>query len=270
MFTVTELPHIPLEVAENMIDNLSRDVCSLRSCALTCHGWYLRARSHLMTSIRIHSRGDLFAIHDFFTSNPHLRSLVRSLTISPAITESNPLLLLEALPVLLLSLLPNLRRYSIQHSTGDTMSSGISFHAVTLGRIKRYLLVDELSLGPLAFRTGAELARLLISLPQLRRLECTRVHFVDQGNLSGSGAGMARFHNKCSLLSEVKVRQQPWGWRCRWNTEYDRSDATDRRLCGLPHYSHVLVCVGGLAVRPGYFEWIFVRYVVAQLKRYLR
>ncbi|RDX40401.1 hypothetical protein OH76DRAFT_1304203, partial [Lentinus brumalis] len=70
-------PNVPLEVEENVIDQLSRDVKSLRSCALTCHGWLPRARYHLVASIRVRSREDLYSICDYFSFNPRMATLVR-------------------------------------------------------------------------------------------------------------------------------------------------------------------------------------------------
>ncbi|RPD77322.1 hypothetical protein L226DRAFT_569503 [Lentinus tigrinus ALCF2SS1-7] len=105
-----------------------------------------------MSSIRIESR-NLSSVYDYFDSNPRMYGTVRSLSISPRF-------LLEAVPVKLLSQLPNLRRYSVQHWYWywGTQSRGISLHPTTLIGIRLYLHVDELSLGPLTFRAPAELA----------------------------------------------------------------------------------------------------------------
>ncbi|TFK80333.1 hypothetical protein K466DRAFT_441781, partial [Polyporus arcularius HHB13444] len=70
-------PYIPLEVGENIIDQLSGHVASLRSCALTCRGWDCHARQHLITSISVRSREDLYSIRDYMASNPRMGSLVR-------------------------------------------------------------------------------------------------------------------------------------------------------------------------------------------------
>ncbi|TFK81429.1 hypothetical protein K466DRAFT_451226, partial [Polyporus arcularius HHB13444] len=165
----------PLEIAENIIDVLSRDVRSLRSCALICRGWHSRARYHLMTTIRVQSRDELFSICDYFTFNPHLASLVRSLSVAPV--EAGSLSLLEIIPVRLVSRLPNLHRYVMRNSSTsafDIRSNGVhlNIHRTTIVQIRTYLHVDALSLGPLEFSAIAELARLLIALPSLRCLEC--------------------------------------------------------------------------------------------------
>ncbi|TFK79691.1 hypothetical protein K466DRAFT_469539, partial [Polyporus arcularius HHB13444] len=159
---------IPLEVAENIIDQLGGQIHSLRKCALTCRGWNRHARYHLVAAIRVRSREDLYSICDYFTSNPRMASLVRTLSMSPAETEKR-LFLLEVLPVDLLKRLPNLQRYSILCERWLN-SPSVSFHDTTLLHIKTYLHVEELNLDHLNFRTSVQLARVLMALPRLRRL----------------------------------------------------------------------------------------------------
>ncbi|RDX41517.1 hypothetical protein OH76DRAFT_1302826, partial [Lentinus brumalis] len=159
---------IPLEVGENIIDQLGGHVDSLRSCALTCRGWNRHARYHLVAAIRVRSREDLYSICDYFTSNPRMASLVRTLSMSPVETEDR-LFLVEVLPVDLLKRLPNLQRYSIIGERSPNPAF-VSFHGTTLLHIKTYLHVEELNLNFLKFRTSVQLARVLMALPRLRRL----------------------------------------------------------------------------------------------------
>ncbi|KAI0713014.1 hypothetical protein C8T65DRAFT_163967 [Cerioporus squamosus] len=204
MSTLTELPNVPLEVEENIIDQLSRDVESLRSCALTCHGWFPRARCHLVASIRVRSREDLYSICDYFSFNPRMATLVRNLSVLPG-KDEEALSLLETIPVALLSRLPKLRSYGIRGPYALT-GRAISFHATTLIHIKTCLHVEELTLQWLDFRTTAELARLLIALPRLRRLNCMDLRFpVNDKNTGGAPVGMTRFRDKCKSLSHVTV-----------------------------------------------------------------
>ncbi|KAI0713009.1 hypothetical protein C8T65DRAFT_574191 [Cerioporus squamosus] len=206
MSTLTELPRVPLEVAENVIDLLSRHVRSLRSCALTCRGWLPRARYHLMASIRVQSREDLYSICDYFRSNPRMATLVRNLSVLPE-KDEEALSLLDTTPVALLSRLPKLRSYTIR-TLDWNQDYPISFHTTTLVHFKVNLRhVEELTLGPSNFRTIAELARLLIALPRLRRLDCIGLHFKDNDENTGEAVtGMTRFRDKCKCLSDVTVR----------------------------------------------------------------
>ncbi|RPD68405.1 hypothetical protein L226DRAFT_447118, partial [Lentinus tigrinus ALCF2SS1-7] len=106
----TDSPRVPLEVAENIIDQLSDDVRTLRSCALTCRGWLPRSRYQLMSSIGIHSADDPASMYNYFRAHPRLTDAVRSVTVTrPPSHRRSPHL--DSFPVLLLSLFPNLRSY---------------------------------------------------------------------------------------------------------------------------------------------------------------
>ncbi|TFK81424.1 hypothetical protein K466DRAFT_502144 [Polyporus arcularius HHB13444] len=207
MSTLPHLPYIPLEVAENIIDQLSRDVRSLRSCALTCRGWHLHARYLLMTSIRVRSREDLLSICDHIASIPRMARFVRSISVLPAHNENSGASLTETIPVDLLKRLPNLHSYSLRDAASSRPDAiAMSLHPTILICFRTYLHVQELGLGPLKFCTGAELARLLVALPRLQRLECTDLQFVDRRNIWGATAGATRFRDGCNGLSEVTVR----------------------------------------------------------------
>ncbi|RDX40157.1 hypothetical protein OH76DRAFT_1423876 [Lentinus brumalis] len=107
-----------------------------------------------------------------------------------------PRFFLDVLPVHLLMRLPNLQRYCIAD-----YRDAILFHSIALVNLKAYVLVRELKLERVQFHTGAELARFLIALPQLRRLECHGVR-----SSAAMTAGPALFRDKCPKLSEVAVR----------------------------------------------------------------
>ncbi|TFK79264.1 hypothetical protein K466DRAFT_505843 [Polyporus arcularius HHB13444] len=199
MATLRELPYIPLEVGENFIDQLGGHVRSLRSCALTCRGWNRHARQHLMVAIRVQSREDLYSICDYFASDPRMASLVRSLCMASPPGREKHRCLLEVLPVYLVKRLPNLQRYSIGGWTYFTGYDQVSFHATALMHIKTNLHVEELNLNYLTFGTSAELARVLIALPRLQRLQYRGLKVYIKT------ADTSRFRDKCNMLSEVTV-----------------------------------------------------------------
>ncbi len=91
------------------------------------------------------------------------------------------------------------------HSASLILIKALSLHAASLNLFKTYLHVEELNLGPLEFSGSTELARLLISLPCLRRLECTRLYIVDLGDFWTNPTGPSRFRGRCLKLSEVTV-----------------------------------------------------------------
>ncbi len=212
MSTLAEPHRVPLEVAENIIDALgaSRDANSLRNCALTCRGWHPRARYHLMASICIRSREDLSSILDYFDSTPDIAGAVWSLALYPEDHEHS-LFLRGAIPIALFSRFPNLRSYRINgHAFANHSIPPISFYPNSLVGLKAFLL-EELSLTDVVFRTGTELARLLIALCRLRRLDCKDVSFKDQSNPVTSATHLARLRNRCSTLLELSVS----GHTCR-------------------------------------------------------
>ncbi|RPD63568.1 hypothetical protein L227DRAFT_608788 [Lentinus tigrinus ALCF2SS1-6] len=197
MSPLTDQPHVPLEVAENIIDQLVHHVDTLRSCALTCRGWLPRSRYHLMTSIRIQAKDDLSSMYDYLSSTPRIASIVRNVSISPADTEGN-CLYLKAFPLLLLSRLPKLQSCKM-----DWFHDHVSFHAANLLGTQTYLRVEELRLENIRFRTGGELARLLTAFPLLRLLHFEWLSVSDLEHSVGSLNAIRRFGGKCSRLSEV-------------------------------------------------------------------
>ncbi|RPD68162.1 hypothetical protein L226DRAFT_576630 [Lentinus tigrinus ALCF2SS1-7] len=192
-------PRVPVEVAERIIDLLSDDFYTLRSCALTCRGWLPRARYQLMTSIRIQSNEDVSSMYHYFTAHPRIAAAVRRVFIR--INKESPFL--NAFPVVLLSRLPNLRTYKYSVYSWD---KGFSHHhAASLRGIKTYLRVQELKLSGVRFRTGADLARLLISFPLLRILKLYMVSVSDLQDHGGVLSRMGRFRDKCRWLSELEI-----------------------------------------------------------------
>lgn len=204
MSTLTDLPRVPLEVAENIIDNLGRHVDSLRSCALTCRGWLPQARYQLLASIRIRSKEDISSIQDYLSTHPRLTVAVQKLTVWPHEAEKY---LLAAVPVYFISRLPKLQHYTIRQPTtlDDTLTC---FHPRTLRGVKAHLLVEELSLHNLVFRTSAELVQLLTALSRLRRLELERVRIEAARDTPAHVDHTARLHDKCRALTDLSVRCQ--------------------------------------------------------------
>ncbi|RPD56205.1 WD40 repeat-like protein [Lentinus tigrinus ALCF2SS1-6] len=192
-------PRVPVKVAERIIDLLNDHLYTLCSCSLTCHGWLPRARYQLMTSIRIQSNEDVSSMDDYFTAHPHIAAAVRRVVIE----INKEAQFLNAFPVVLLSWLPNLRTYEYSDYWRD---EGFSHHhAASLRGIKTYLRVQELKLCGVRFRTGADLARLLISFPLLRILRLGSVFVSDLQDHGGDLTRMARFRDKFSQLSELEI-----------------------------------------------------------------
>ena len=202
MSTLADTPRVPLEIAENIMDNL--DTRTLRSCALTCRGWLPRARFQLMASIHISTRDDVTSIDKFLHSNPLLATAVRSVSVVP-ISKETAGFLFEAFPVSFLSRLPNLQECRMCDKDPNRFQV-INYHPITLIHMKTCLLIEELTLYQVMFRTGTDLARLLSSLTHLRHLTCQYVEIRGRyGTPDIIALDMVRFRNKCRLLSKLTV-----------------------------------------------------------------
>ncbi|KAI0758776.1 hypothetical protein C8Q74DRAFT_1372698 [Fomes fomentarius] len=109
----------PAEIKDLIIDQLHGDVETLRQCALTCSGWLRRSRYNLYFSVRVRRREQLFSLCSAITQYIHLRPFVRSVNLDPVAPEDGgpageSLYLIEIVPISLLTLLPNLRRWSLR------------------------------------------------------------------------------------------------------------------------------------------------------------
>ncbi|KAI0758781.1 hypothetical protein C8Q74DRAFT_1176115, partial [Fomes fomentarius] len=104
----------PPEIKDLIIDQLYGDIRTLRQCTLMCSGCLRRSRYNLYFSVRVRTREQLLSLCSAITQYAHLRPLVRSVTLAPDRQRSaNEQYLLEIVPIPLLTLLPNLRHWSL-------------------------------------------------------------------------------------------------------------------------------------------------------------
>ncbi|TFK87466.1 hypothetical protein K466DRAFT_111572 [Polyporus arcularius HHB13444] len=196
---------LPMDVEENIIDQLEDVIPSLRNCALTCRAWRPRSRYHLVSSIQIRTRKDFASLCEFFERHRNLASLVKALTIFPSDEEPSPRSLVEVALVELLRQLPNLRQYKLVYdlhvNDGARPTYSTTFHPRSLTHFKMYLHAETLRLGPLRLLSHEELARIVIALPRLRTLQCRGLTF---GRQNGGSESSVRFANK-TCLSDVSV-----------------------------------------------------------------
>ncbi|PIL22878.1 hypothetical protein GSI_15574 [Ganoderma sinense ZZ0214-1] len=165
---------LPVEIEENVIDQLEGDFASLRNCALTCRAWVPRSRTLLLRAVRIATRSSWNDVEDYFEANPDMRPLVQSLATAPIATERTRLL--GTYPASLFKTLPNLRRWEIRGPVDakDDASPKIFFHRATLTQL-RLSPISELHVSTLQFPSQADFVQLLSSIPHLRVLECTEI-----------------------------------------------------------------------------------------------
>lgn len=201
---------VPLEVAEGIIDQLHRDIRSLRNYALTCRGWLPRARYHLMKSIRIRSRDDLFSIYDYLRLHPDIARSVRRLSVGSAETDYSSFFIEAAVPVFLLRRLPNLETYQIYGRGQDGLHKPayIYIHRTTLTAARYSVFLEELCLYDLVFPTDAEVVRLLMALSCLRCLKCSNVSIKNSRSLTVDSNDPPLLQGNYSVLSEFTVSSE--------------------------------------------------------------
>ena len=164
-------PIIPTEAIENIVD-LVDDVPSLLHLCTSSRHLLPRSRFRLLSTIHMGSRAQCDKLRTFLDQRAILKSFVRSISIVPDAATSVLSVLSSVL--CLAQGMPNLRE--LHCSTLERDFVHLSFHSTHTMLIKLYCVVEELHLGPLAFRSCAELTRLLASFSgRLRFLECTGI-----------------------------------------------------------------------------------------------
>ena len=164
--------------------NFATDDWSLRSCALTCHAWHVRSRSHLLRAIPIHGCDQLkdvcsyLAVHRNSTSVPRGRLLpsVVSLTLSGL-------------------------RYILHTSSAATESAWrhpIALHSVTLTYLQTHTCLD---FG--TFSSPTSLFRLICALPKLEHLEFGESLGMSMSDSASQSAWKSSFGKSTRLRSHV-------------------------------------------------------------------
>ena len=171
MFTSLKLP---AEVAERVIDTFSDDSGTLRSFTLSCHTFLPRSRLHLFARICICTVKQMRSASEFLDNRPWLQPLVRSVTITAEPDGKAPHATFEVVPISLFTKLPNLSAWRIIDSCGHQVKEGQYFlHPATLSGFRHYgTKIRCLTISQLEFPSVADLARLLLSFPNLRSWNC--------------------------------------------------------------------------------------------------
>ncbi|KAI0713960.1 hypothetical protein C8Q76DRAFT_593011, partial [Earliella scabrosa] len=68
---------VPLEVAEQIIDQLHDNAPTLRSCALVCSGWLPRSRVYLFREVKFASLRQLHSLVHVLRGNPALGGMIQ-------------------------------------------------------------------------------------------------------------------------------------------------------------------------------------------------
>ena len=202
---------LPIEVIEVVIDHVDyypstyETGITLRNLALTCRQLLPRARLRLFSSISIGSRRQYWTLCDVLERNPSLLPLVGTVTIRTVASGTEEpedarsvrkfLSLHEIVPVMLLSQLPNLRRWR-QHSELSPFNPPyevarcLTFSSSTLALLKQCTARSSLRflhLTSLCFRSFLDLARYISAFPRIQELAIDCVRAAPFGRYSGTG-----------------------------------------------------------------------------------
>lgn len=187
-------PIFPIEVFEEVIGQARDDSASLRHLSMTCSTFLPRVRHHLFSSIRIKTTQQLESSGEFLDSHPWLIHVIQRvvLRIDISVTISNPTtndgwrqyrLLHDAIPVHLLSRLPNLRSWSMGASlspSGRVDNAKLSLHRLTLSCYQRYSVgIQNLEVSNIdIWNTKSDFIALVSAFTTIQTLSCSSIHFL--------------------------------------------------------------------------------------------
>ena len=161
-------PRLPLEVIEQVIDGSADHPKTLQHLALTCCRLRPRARLVMFARVRFKNHDQICEFVDFLQDNPHLKLVVRSITMPP-IAFPGPSLL---------SILPNLS--SIKCAPPQNSPAGgahfLALHHTSLACSRRIgRCIQTLCLSNIFFRTSPEFIQLLLAFQNITHLFCDHI-----------------------------------------------------------------------------------------------
>ncbi|KAI0749450.1 hypothetical protein C8Q80DRAFT_625607 [Daedaleopsis nitida] len=178
---------VPVEVAERIIDQLANDRDALLACALTSPAWLTRSRAHLFRTVRISSLAQLYSLHRRLLHNSTLGRLITAV-IAYRVTVPNEVFALDAqtgaienAAVILLPHLPNLQSWTYESVRHHSLF--YKNNRVLRACHRQHSTVHQLQVYNMAFKTIADLARLLLAFPALRTLEAIGVSILRQEDM---------------------------------------------------------------------------------------
>ncbi|EJF57279.1 hypothetical protein DICSQDRAFT_32800, partial [Dichomitus squalens LYAD-421 SS1] len=167
----------PVEVCENIIDMLYsfpimdrvENARTLHRCALVCRAWRVRSQRNLFYSVVLHNIEALQKFSAVLDNGPHLCEYVHQLTLMGRTlhTTASPLSLL---PIALHGKLPKLQEVTINRSL-----QYLPLHPRFALYFSAFTTVSGLYIFDLTFGHFNDFARMINSLPALRRLVCNGV-----------------------------------------------------------------------------------------------
>ena len=119
---------LPVEIFEAIIDRADDDTRSLQNLSLTCHAFLPRARYHLFDTIVLQRSPLVEFFSEFLDTHqwacPLVRKLVHSSSLIPSSDFNSTVHMLNAVPMHLLSRLPNLHTWKMGITGFDEVKTG--------------------------------------------------------------------------------------------------------------------------------------------------
>ena len=193
--------HIPTEVCESIIDMLYSiffrdtrgDITTLHSCALVCRAWRVRSQRMLFYRVLL---SDITCFHRLATildAAQYLRDYVHEVQLA-GYHLYNTGNIFTLFPVVFARKLPNLCAVTIRHLDANESSSPktpdppksrflpyIPLHPHFPAFLSSFTRVSYLFVQRTTFRSLSEFARMLHGLPNLERLSCDGVRWINPG-----------------------------------------------------------------------------------------
>lgn len=189
-------PILPVDVFEEVINQSSNNAASLRHLSLTCSTFLPRARYHLFSDIEIKTKQQLENSVEFLESHPWLSPLIRRVVLrinirNPNYGDHRKCRLLDAVPVHLFSLLPNLHSWRIGPIAPfwyRTVRSTLSFHHLTISCYRRYAVnIQTLEVSYITLVDNiSDFARFVSAFTNIQSLTCSFIDLTTTKNHNSS------------------------------------------------------------------------------------
>ncbi len=162
-------PRLPWEVIERMIEHSGDHPKALSSFSLTCHQLRPRSCRVRFAQVEFRSRDHVLAFINMLQDNPDVKLFVRSMVIQPNVLSSFPLL----------HMLPHLSEITFRQQSWLRAHPDCPppMYQSSLTYFRRFgSHIRSLHLFGLCFVTTLPFARLLLALPNIVHLSCTKVN----------------------------------------------------------------------------------------------
>ena len=196
---MAQLPELPLDVYELIIDFVWPDRDALLACALTCRAWYARSRSNLFYRVELYNLAQLSQYSTRLAADARVGHALRELYVTPYHAQSQ---LLGEFPFVLAGQLPAVSRLRIDIRRDFYPYIAPDFHSA----LARFSSVTTLELWRVQFPTLGDFSALVCALPGLRSLALWMVDWVKKTYDEGA----LRERKQCLRLHSLELRDMEW------------------------------------------------------------